>query len=347
MRLNAAGATAAQARRLLACGGELGRLSAREWALISRRSDGVEELRARALAFDAEGELARVEAMGARVLAWDECPDVLRSIPDPPAALYALGNVDERHAVAIVGSRGPTPYGLRMARRLAGDAARAGLVVVSGLARGIDAAAHRAALDAGGATWAVMGSGLARVYPAEHAGLARELAAAGGALLSELPLDAAPLPHHFPRRNRLVSGLAWATVVVEGRDRSGSGVTARQALEQGREVLAVPGPADSPLSEVPLRLLAQGAGLARDIDDILAVLPPGAASAAPACAAPARPDVGPEEARVLALLRAEAMSLDELAAATGLDVGRLSALMFGLEMKSLVVAAPGQRYAPA
>ncbi|MDX6768519.1 MAG: DNA-processing protein DprA [Elusimicrobiota bacterium] len=309
-------------------------------------AERVRAARARALAFDGERELERVEAMGARVLDCDELPDLLRSIIDPPTALYALGELAPRHAVAVVGSRGPTPYGLRMARRLAGDAAAAGLVVVSGLARGIDAAAHRAALDAGGTTWAVIGSGLGCLYPPEHADLARELVAAGGALLTEMPLDMAPLPDNFPRRNRLVSGLAWATVVVEGRHRSGSGVTAKQALEQGREVLAVPGPADSPLSEVPLRLLAGGAGLARNLDDILAVLPPGAGRPAPT-----RPDEGSppdledEEGRILSLLGSDALSLDELARASGLDTARLSSIMFGLELKSLVVFVPGQRYA--
>ncbi len=306
----------------------------------------VRAARARALNFDGERELERVEAMGARVLAYDELPDILRSIPDPPTALYALGRLEERHAVAVVGSRGPTPYGVRMARRLAGDVAAAGLVVVSGLARGIDAAAHRAALDAGGTTWAVIGSGLGRLYPPEHAELARELVAKGGALLSELPLDMAPLPDNFPKRNRLVSGLAWATVVVEGRHRSGSGVTAKQALDQGREVLAVPGPVDSPLSEAPLRLLAGGAGLARNLEDILAALPPGAGNPVPLRPdEPARPDTSEDEARILARLGSEALSLDELSRATGLDTSRLSSIMFGLELKSLVIFVPGQRYA--
>lgn len=301
--------------------------------------------RARALAFDGERELERVEAMGARVLSGDELPGLLRSIIDPPAALYVLGALEERHAVAVVGSRGPTPYGQRMARRLAGDIAGAGLVVVSGLARGIDALAHQAALDAGGTTWAVMGSGLARVYPAEHADLARRLVAAGGALLSELPLDMAPLPDNFPKRNRIVSGLAWATVVVEGRDRSGSGITAKEALDQGREVLAVPGPVDSPLSEVPLRLLAEGAGMARDLADILAAMPPGVGRLPAEVAAREAPGVGDEEARILALLGSDALSLDELSAASGQGQSRLSATLFGLEMKRLVIALPGQRYA--
>lgn len=308
--------------------------------------EGAAAARARALAFDPAAELARVAAMGARVLSTEELPELLRSIDDPPLALYALGPLESRHAVAVVGSRGPTQYGLRMARRLAFDAAAAGLTVVSGLARGIDAAAHEAALEAGGTTWAVLGSGLGRLYPAEHADLARRIVAGGGALLSEYPLDMAPLPDNFPKRNRLVCGLSWATVVVEGRHKSGSGVTAKQALEQGREVLAVPGPADSPLSEAPLRLLAQGASLCRNLEDIRAVLPPGAARPLPAPAGEsAAADLDEQEAAVLGLLGSESFSIDELAAASGLDVGRLSSVLFGLELKKLVIPQPGQRYA--
>lgn len=286
-----------------------------------------------------------MEAMGARVLSTEELPELLRSIPDPPLALYALGEPSSRHAVSVVGSRGPSPYGLRMARRLAGDAAAAGLVVVSGLARGIDGAAHEGALAAGGVTWAVLGSGLAKLYPEEHAGLARRIVAGGGALLSEYPLDAEPLPEHFPKRNRLVAGLSWATIVVEGRERSGSGVTVREALEQGREVLAVPGPADSPLSEVPHRCLAQGAAICRNLDDIRAVLPPGAAAPLEARGEPGAPERGEDEERVLEALGSESVSLDELVRRTGLSAGELGSLLFSLELARLVVALPGQRFA--
>lgn len=310
------------------------------------KAEGAAAARARALAFDPERELERVEAMGARILTGEQLPELLRSISDPPLALYALGEPGSRHAVAVVGSRGPTQYGVRMARRLAYDCAAAGLVVVSGLARGIDKEAHEAALDAGGTTWAVLGSGLGRLYPAEHAALARRVVESGGCLLSEYPLDMEPLPDNFPKRNRLVSGLSWATVVVEGRARSGSGVTAKEALDQGREVLAVPGPADSPLSEAPLRLLSQGAALCRNLDDIRAVLPPGAARPLPAPAGEGTPaDLDEQEAAVLGLLGSESFSIDELAAVSGLDVGRLSSVLFGLELKRLVIPQPGQRYA--
>jgi DNA processing protein len=310
------------------------------------KAEGAAAARARALAFDPARELARAEAMGARILTGEELPELLRSIHDPPLALYALGELGSRHAVAVVGSRGPTQYGVRMARRLAFDTAQAGLVVVSGLARGIDKEAHEAALDAGGTTWAVLGSGLSRLYPEEHSALARRIVERGGCLLSEYPLDMAPLADNFPKRNRLVSGLSWATVVVEGRGRSGSGVTAKEALEQGREVLAVPGPADSPLSEAPLRLLSQGAAVCRGFEDIRAVLPPGAALPLPPRPdEPAPCDLGEEQARILALLGADSLSLDELSGATGLDTTRLSSIMFGLELSALVIPLPGQRYA--
>ncbi len=211
-----------------------------------------------------------------RVLSGDdpEIPDLLRSIDDRPATLFVRGRLDcGRPAIAIVGSRRPTEYGRRTARRIASEAARAGVVVVSGLARGIDAEAHRAALTAGGLTWAVLGSGLDRIYPSEHAQLAEEIVSAGGALISEFSSGTPPRRENFPRRNRIISGLCWGTLVVEGARRSGSLITARTAAEQGRAVFAVPGPADSPMSEGPHELLRQGAALARGFEDIVAELP--------------------------------------------------------------------------
>ncbi len=209
--------------------------------------------RREALAFDLDGELRRVEALGARLLILGEAgyPALLASVRDAPVALYAWGRLDDLPAVAVVGSRAPTNYGRRMARRLAGDLARRRVAVVSGLARGIDAEAHEGALDAGGTTWAVLGSGLGQVYPPENRDLARRIVDEGGCLLSEFPLAEKPDRWRFPRRNRIVAGLSWATLIVEGRSKSGSLLTAQNAVEYGREVLAVPGPAGSPLSEAP------------------------------------------------------------------------------------------------
>lgn len=297
--------------------------------------------------FDLDGERRLCAAAGARVLLRGRpgYPDLLAAAGDAPLALYLQGSLTDSASVAVVGSRAPSAYGRRMARRFGADLARRAITVVSGLARGIDAEAHDAALASGGRTWAVLGSGLGDVYPPENRDLARRIVAAGGALLSEYPLSAQPQPGQFPRRNRIIAGLSWATVVVEGRASSGSRSTAEKAAEYGREVLAVPGPADSPLSETPLRLLRDGARLAVGVEDVVAVLPPGAVGDAPrALAAAARPD-GADESAVLGFLGGECLSLDDLSRMTGLDTSRLSTIMFGLELKDLVCAVPGQRYA--
>jgi DNA processing protein len=320
-----------------------------EWAAVAGVSlERAARWRREALSFDLDGELRRVEALGARLLARGDpdYPELLASLPDAPIALYVWGRLDDLPAAAVVGARAPTGYGRRMARRIAGDLARRRVAVVSGLARGIDAEAHDAALEAGGTTWAVLGSGLGRIYPPENRDLARRIAAEGGCLLSEHPLNAAPQKEHFPRRNRIVAGLSWVTVVVEGRGGSGALLTAKNAAEYGREVLAVPGPADSPLSEAPHRLLRDGARLAVSADDVTAAFPPGFVSRpfAPR-RAPAAPAAEGDEARILRHLGGDTLSLDELARTTGLDTEHLSLIMFGLEIKEFVSAVPGQRYA--
>jgi len=216
-------------------------------------------------------------------------PAALEQIPDPPCLLYCRGTLTARDAlaIAIVGSRRSTPYGMRIAERLAAALARVGLTVVSGLARGIDAAAHRGALKAGGRTLAVLANGLAQVYPPEHEALAREIAAPGaGAVLSEMPMRQAPLAGLFPQRNRLISGLSLGVVVVEATPRSGSLSTAHHAMEQNREVFAVPGPVDSLPSQGCHRLIRDGAKLVETVDDILEELGPWSAKSVPP---PARP----------------------------------------------------------
>lgn len=301
-------------------------------------------------AFDAAREERRCAELGARLIVRGDSdyPDLLASIHDPPLALYVQGRLTGEHPVAIVGTRVPSMYGRRMARRLAGDAAVSGITVVSGLARGIDSEAHLAALEAGAPTWAVLGTGLARVYPAENLGLARRIVAEGGAVISERPLDTPPTKDAFPRRNRIVSGLSWTTVVVEGRYQSGAMITARLALEQGRSVLAVPCPADSVLAEGPHDLLRDGAGPALDVTDVLGSLPAGhllqARNLPPRKASLALPPTG-EEAKMMALLGSDALSLDELVQLSGLDTTLISSIMFGLELKGSVISVPGQRYA--
>jgi len=202
-------------------------------------------------------------------------PAWLRAIHDPPPVLYCDGVIEpsDRLAVAIVGARQATPYGLRITEALARDLAGLGCTIVSGMARGIDAAAHRGALAAGGRTIAVLGCGLDVVYPPEHDKLRAEIADAG-AVVTEFPMGTPPKASHFPRRNRIISGLALGVVVVEAAEDSGSLITARSALDQGREVFAVPGPIDAPLSRGPHGLLKQGAKLVETVADIIEELLP-------------------------------------------------------------------------
>lgn len=326
---------------------------ASDWAAASELPlETVERLRREALAFNVEKELAAAERLGVRLLDCEdaEYPGLLKSIPEAPLVLYVQGALSEAPALAFVGSRRPTLYGRRMARTLAGEAASEGLVVVSGLARGIDTESHRAALDAGGVTWAVLGSGLDVLYPPENGSLAREIVASGGCLISEFPFSTSALPAHFPRRNRIVSGLSWGTVVVEGELRSGSLITARLAVEQSREVFAVPGPADSRLSDAPHRLIAQGAKLITSLAQVWEELPPGARPHGGASGR--RPEVSPggpppsiEQQKILQCLGHDSRTLEELGAETGIVLPLLANALFELELQGLVEPLPGQRYA--
>lgn len=282
-------------------------------------------------------------------------PELLASIPRPPVSLYVRGMLTSRPAVAIVGSRVPTAYGRRTARRLAREAAQAGLAVVSGLARGIDTVAHEAALEVGGSTIAVLGSGLDRVYPPENLGLSERIVAAGGAVISELEPAMGPHPAHFPQRNRIISGLSWITVVVEGKITSGSLITAKLALEQGREVGAVPGPIDSILSEGPLFLLESGAFLARRVEDILEHLPPGLSlECQPGVNKQGldadgkslyKEGIGGDREKILKLLGSSEIAFDELLRQAKIEGPALLRLLAELEIDGLVEALPGQNYA--
>lgn len=220
----------------------------------------------------AEQEWERARCAGVTILTWVDAayPVTLRTIPDPPLALYLQGALTDADALAVafVGSRHASLYGLECAQRLAADAAQRGMTVVSGLARGIDAAAHRGALSVGGRTIAVLGSGFNHLYPPDHAPLAQQVSVSG-AVVSEYPMDALPQPYHFPRRNRIISGLSLGVVVVEAAARSGALITADCALEQGREVFAVPGPMRSVTSQGTHGLLKQGARLVTSVEDLL------------------------------------------------------------------------------
>jgi DNA processing protein len=283
-------------------------------------------------------------------------PPLLATIHDPPGLLFVRGEIlaCDALAVAIVGSRHATAYGKRMAWQLAGGLARAGFTIVSGLARGIDAAAHRGALDAGGRTIAVLGSGVLAVYPPEHEPLADEVVARG-AVVSEVPPLEAPARGAFPQRNRLVSGMSLGTVVVEAADRSGALITARLAGEQGREVFAVPGPADGRMSRGCHRLIRDGATLVETADDVIDQLGP---LFQPATTAAGRPVRAPAELRlddverqVLDAVDAGGdggpTSIDDVVAATGLAASRVLATIGVLEMRRILRRLPGSSVARA
>ncbi len=300
--------------------------------------------------FDPTAELAEARRLGVAIVARGEpgYPPPLEQLVDAPPLLYVRGAIEPRDplAIAIVGARHATPYGLRIADRLAAGLARVGITVVSGLARGIDAAAHRGALRAGGRTLAVLGNGLGAIYPPEHEDLARSVAGSG-ALLSESALGVLPLPGMFPQRNRLIAGLSLGVVVVEAATRSGSLSTATHAAEQNREVFAVPGPVDSLQSRGCHALIRDGAKLVETIDDILEELGPLAAvlpadPGEPEAARPAHLPLNDQERAILGLLATDrATGADELIAATGLTASQVMATLSVLEVRRLVRRVPG------
>lgn len=292
---------------------------------------------------DAEQVLALCNEHGIAILteADGTYPNALRQIPDPPAVLFLRGELKPQDAlaVAIVGTRHPTAYGLRQAERLAGSLARAGLTIVSGLARGIDAAAHRGALAAGGRTLAVLASGLLNIYPPEHRSLAEQIALQG-ALLTEAPPQAEPLAGVFPQRNRIISGLSLGVIVIEAGDQSGALITARHALEQGREVFAVPGRIEDRTARGCHRLIRDGAKLVQSPEDVLEELgplvEPVPSAAGNAVHHPAELLLNDVEKRVLAAIGSDTVSIDELVAATGLGAAQVLATVSVLEMRHVI-----------
>ncbi|MCU0775238.1 MAG: DNA-processing protein DprA [Ideonella sp.] len=266
---------------------------------------------------------------------------------DPPLFVYAEGRVDlfAADAVAVVGSRNPTAQGEDTARDFARALSEAGRTVVSGLALGIDAAAHAGALEGPGGTIAIVGTGLDSDYPRRNAALARRIRTAG-LMVSEYPLGAGPLAPHFPQRNRLIAGLARGTLVVEAALQSGSLITARQALDQGAEVFAVPGSIHSPQSRGCHALIKQGAKLVDSAEDILAELPPLSPPASPpAASAPSAADLGEAvDDEVLRAMGYDPVTQDQLAARTGWPAARLSARLLELELAGRVARLPGQRF---
>jgi DNA processing protein len=265
-------------------------------------------------------------------------PGLLAAIHDPPATLWLRGEADpallEELGVAVVGARSCSAYGRAVARSLARELAAAGAVVLSGLARGIDGEAHRGALDGGGRTVAVLGCGIDRDYPAAHAELARRIVANGGLVVSEYEPGVEPAPWRFPARNRIIAGLARLTVVVEARERSGALITADMALEQGREVMAVPGEITSALSSGTNGLLRQGAAPVTCVRDVLEPL--GLEVVEPAAA-----HTDPTAVSLLDALEAAPRTIDELTALTGLESAVVAAALTALELDGRVSAGDG------
>ena len=270
-------------------------------------------------------------------------PRLLMETADPPLLLYAQGRMDllQAEAIAVVGSRNPTPQGIENARAFASDLARAGLTVVSGLALGIDAAAHDGALDGPASTVAVVGTGLDRVYPSRNLKLAHRIAAEG-LIISEYSLGTPPLPPHFPPRNRIIAGLARGALVVEAALRSGSLITARLASEAGRDVFAIPGSIHSPQSRGCHALIKQGAKLVETAQDILEELRMPAVSAA--TDATAATPASPPRDSVLDALGFDPITLDALVARTGRAAAELNVRLLDLELDGHVARLPGQRF---
>lgn len=272
-------------------------------------------------------------------------PEMLKNIFDPPPGIFMQGRFDNADllSVAIVGSRKATPYGLAVAERLAAGVASAGVTVVSGLARGVDTAAHRGTLTAGGRTIAVLGCGIDVVYPRENKNLKHDIAESG-AVISEFPLGSQPEPWHFPVRNRIISGLSRSVVVVEAAARSGALITADIALEQGRDVMAVPGNVSSPLSVGPNRLIKQGARLVDGPEDILDELGVNRLFGGSRELKRGLPRLSADEEAVLKMLSLEPVALDKLVEKSGLVAQQVLAALMFLELKGLARQLPGKYY---
>lgn len=321
----------------------------------------IEQLHNTEILEKAQIEIEKLEALGAQVitLADEAYPQLLREIYDPPIALYVKGDLEAallRPAIAVVGSRRCSTYGINAANFLSRELAAQGVTIISGLARGIDGAAHRGALEAGGKTVGVIGTGLDVNYPKEHKKLADELAA-NGAVVSEFPLGTPPLAQNFPYRNRVISGLCYGVLIIEAAEHSGSLITARLANEQGREVFAVPGNITSQTSFGPNFLIKDGAKLVQQARDVIEEFPLPIREALLGVSRPDKKDknaspaqatfeavaLSPGEQKVLGLLAADVAShIDELLISSGMSSPELMGALLGLAMKDRIRELPGK-----
>ena len=326
------------------------------------KPETIQELHNSEILEKANAEIERLEHLGATVITLEDedYPPLLREIYDPPIAIYVRGDLSKylaRPSLAIVGSRRCSTYGVNAAQSLSRDLAQNGLTIVSGLARGIDAAAHRGALEAGGITIAVVGTGLEMTYPKEHQKLGDEIAASG-AVISEFPLGTPPLPQNFPYRNRVLSGLCFGVLIVEAAEHSGSLITARMAYEQGREIFAVPGNITSQTSFGTNFLIKDGAKLVQHWRDVVEELPRDVKEKILGVDRNKRVDeqskvqpmfetvaLSDDERRLLELLTADAPShIDQLLISSGMNSSDLMTALLGLEMKDRIRELPGKSY---
>lgn len=312
----------------------------------------------------AEKELGCVKELGGDVLILDDgsYPSLLREIDDPPPVLYVKGDWQacfEQPAVGVIGSRACSTYGENASEMLSRDLASRGITIVSGLARGIDSAAHRGAMRGQGRTIAVLGTGIDSVYPKENNGLVRELLASGGCLVSQFPLGTPPIAENFPYRNRIISGLSLGVLIVEASERSGSLITARLAMEQNREVMAVPGNITSSNSFGTNYLIKSGAKLVQQWQDVVAELPSEISAAIlPPKIEETRPetakrqpelmpaDMSENECKIWQILTPdESTHIDILLETSGLSFGDLNNALVGLDIRDLIRVLPGKHYA--
>ena len=312
----------------------------------------------------AEQELARAAAGSIEVLCFEDedYPEQLKNIYDPPVILYLRGNRQALGApgIAVVGTRHPTAYGIGMAERLACDLSAHGLIIYSGLARGVDAAAHRGALNGRGCTVAVLGTGVDFIYPAENKRLATKIVESGGAIVSELPIGTSPTPQNFPVRNRIISGLSIGVLVVEAPEFSGTRITARLALEQCRDVFAVPGNVINRSSWTPNTLIKQGAKLVATWEDVWEELPSelrlrlqpltgGDESSKPETASlfPVQPELSPNEKKIFSLIKADVtVHIDELVERLDAELSpaQIFTALFELELSGRIRQMPGKNF---
>lgn len=316
-------------------------------SLFGTKVDAADALLRARNTFDPVREKEKLNNIGADFITYKDhnYPENLRAIYDPPPALFVMGQITnaDQLAVALVGSRKATSYGLSVAEQLSVALVKSGISIVSGMARGIDSAAHKGCLSAYGRTIAVLGSGLNVIYPRENRKLMERIAASG-AVISEFPLDSQPEAWHFPMRNRIISGLSRAVVVIEAGEKSGALITADFALEQGRDVMAVPGSIGSPLSRGPHKLIKQGAKLVENAGDILDEL--GITTLFPVEESTnASVALNRDEETVFGLISVNPVHFDEIVDKSNLPAQKVLASLMFLELKNLVRQLPGRQYA--